>query len=97
MDRASIEEQIREAVRDWEDGRASLAEFEGDVGVIPLQPPLSEVDREVAVALNVAIEIVSLEGLRTREIGLGHAGTLILNELAARGLPIVAKSLWRSA
>lgn len=97
VDRAEIEEQIRTALRDWEDGRATLSEFEGeDIGVVAVSPPLSDADREVAVALNMALEVVSREGQRTREVGLGQAGSLILNELAYRGLPIVSKALWRA-
>lgn len=87
---------MRQAVRDWEDGRAKLSEFEGeDIGVIPVSPPLSEADREVTVALNVALELVYAKGWQTGDAGLGEAGTIVLNELAHRGLPIVSQAPWR--
>jgi len=95
MDRVQVEERMRDAVREWEDGRAELSEFEGeDIGVIPVAPPLSETDREVTVALNVALELVYAKGWETGDVGFGEAGNIVLNELAHRGLPIVSQAPW---
>ncbi|MGH2921982.1 MAG: hypothetical protein ACRDKU_07960 [Gaiellaceae bacterium] len=96
MDRIEVEERIREALREWEDGRAALSEFEGeDIGVIPVEPPLSGADREVTVALNATLELIYARGWETGDTTYGEAGNIVLNELAHRGLPIVSRAPWR--
>jgi hypothetical protein len=96
---AEIEEKARRVMTDVDRGSGQLSEFVVDVP-LEARPPLTEVQREVAVALNVLCELL---GRRSREAseqgearweGLYDAATIAWNELGRLGLPQVASSIF---
>jgi hypothetical protein len=93
-ERAEIERDIREQVRiacdTAERGLAQIGEH-FDLGIGARK--VSETDREVCTALNVALEIVARELARpeladTNGIGLTEAQVILTGELLERDLPL---------
>lgn len=97
-DRAEVERALREALAAAEDTRSVVSEFDaGEGSFVRVRPPLSEVEHEVAVALNVALELVNRRGKSADERdapGLFEARVLLMNEISSRGLPQLARGLW---
>jgi hypothetical protein len=91
----SIEQEIRTRLSAFEDDRATVSEFGSSIGPFELRKPLTETDREVAVALNFVLEKLSLRSLETKSIDLLNAKNIITTELGTRGLPVVAPSAYR--
>jgi hypothetical protein len=95
----AIEEEARSVMADVERGSAQLSEF--TVGTpLEARAPLTDVQREVAVALNVVCDLLGRKAREASERGearwegLYDAATLTWNELARLGLPQIASSMF---
>jgi hypothetical protein len=95
---AEIERAMRQLMEQGERGAAAISEF--TVGTpFEARSPLSDNEREVAVALNTLVELFArmaeeaAEANDTRWEGLFDAKTITFNELARRALPQVAPSM----
>ncbi len=99
-DRAIAEEaepEVRRQLEEVERMAAKLSEFTVDFP-IGARPPLTSEQREVAVALNLAVELLDRRAEKAsiaeeeRWRGLSDASTMLYNEIGRRGLP----QLWSS-
>lgn len=85
-ERDGAEHEIRELMSKWEDGRSVISEYTDPHPEGLGRATLSDAEREVAVALNLVMELITREELR----GPPWARQIVYNELLDRELPIVA-------